>query len=131
MNVFLKSTGLALVTLILGLSIEKKEKDYASLLSLTACCILAATALTYLEPVWTLLWKMDAAAGLQDGILEVLLKASGIGLVTELAGMICADSGNGSLAKVLRILGGTVILNLSLPIMETLYSFIQEMLGSI
>ncbi len=131
MSIFYKSTGLVLVVLFLSLTIEKREKDFASLLTMTGCCALAVMAMTYMRPVLDLLWKINAAARLQDGVLGILLKATGIGLVTEISGTICTDSGNGALAKVLRILASVLIFNLMIPLMESLLSFIQEMLYNI
>ena len=64
-------------------------------------------------------------------VLEILLKIVGIGLVSEIAEMICKDSGNASLARGMELLGSAVILSLSLPILETFLDLIQRILGEI
>ena len=61
-------------------------------------------------------------------MLGILLKAVGIGLVSEIAGLVCTDAGNGSLGKTLQLLGSAVILYLSLPIFTAMLELIREIL---
>ena len=61
-------------------------------------------------------------------MLGILLKAVGIGLVSEIAGLVCNDAGNGSLGKTLQMLGSAVILYLSLPIFTAMLELIREIL---
>lgn len=61
-------------------------------------------------------------------MLGILLKAVGIGLVSEIAGLVCTDAGNGSLGKTLQMLGSAVILYLSLPIFTAMLELIREIL---
>lgn len=61
-------------------------------------------------------------------MLGILLKAVGIGLVSEIAGLVCTDAGNGSLGKALQMLGSAVILYLSLPIFTAILELIREIL---
>ena len=96
-----------------------------------ACCIAASIAVSYLEPVLDLLWELNDIGEMQDGMLGILLKVAGIALVSELAGMICSDAGNGSLGKTLQLLGSAAILYLSIPIFNTLLTLIREILGEL
>lgn len=131
MENFWKAAGLVLLAAILGLAIGKTEKDFSALITMMACCIVAAIAFSYLEPVLDLLWEMNAIGETQNGVLGVLLKAIGITLVAELAGTICSDAGNGSLGKILQMLGSAVILYLSIPIFNTLLTLIRDVLGEL
>jgi len=103
----------------------------ALLLSLAACAMGTGMALKGFAPVLDLLRQLESIGQLQDGVLGILLKAAGIGLIAELAGMICADAGNGAMEKTVRLLGSATMLTLAVPIFQTLLKLIQEILGSV
>ena len=129
MALFWKAAAGILITVILSLSMG--SKDFSLMLSLGACTMVSILALTYLEPVLEFLQELAAISPIQGDMLPILLKAAGIGLVTEISVMICADAGNGSLGKALHLLGTGVILCLSLPILRTLLELIQKILGEL
>ncbi len=118
-----------LLTVILGLALGKQEKDIAVLLVMAACCMVCVITVSYLEPVLDLLRELESLGEMQGGMLGILLKAVGIALVSEIAGMICSDAGNGSLAKTLQMLSSAAILYLSIPIVQALLTLIREIRG--
>ena len=91
-------------------------------------CLLA---LGYLEPILEFLQELEVLGSLQQDMLGILLKAVGISLVGEIAGTICADSGNASLGKAIQLLASAVILYLSLPILNTMLELIRKILGTL
>ncbi len=120
-----------LIAVVLGLAVGKREKDISVLLTMAACCMTAMIAVSYLEPVLDFLWELESVGNIQKGFLGILLKAVGIALIAEVAGMICSDAGNGSLGKTLQMLGSVVILYLSIPIYNALLTLIREILGEL
>ena len=52
-------------------------------------------------------------------------------MVSELARMICADSGNTALAHGMHLMGTAMILLLSLPVLESLLDLMQQILGEL
>lgn len=128
MDEFWKATGIALVTVIFGIAVGKTEKDLSMLLTMAACTMVAVIAVTYLKPVLDLLWELNAAGQLYDEMLTLLLKVVGISLISELAGMICTDAGNSSMAKTLQLLSSAAIAYLSIPIFHSLLTLIREIL---
>ena len=68
---------------------------------------------------------------LPDELVSTLLKAVGIALTAELSAAVCTDAGSASLGKILQILGGAVVLSLSIPMFRTLMTIIKEMTGGI
>lgn len=128
MDGFWKAAALMILTIILGVSIGKSEKEFTVVLSVTACCMVVMIAMQYLSEVITFLWKLEDSFIDSFPYLETLLKITGVALVTELTGMISTDAGNSSLAKAMQILGISVILFLSLPLFESLLTIVQELL---
>lgn len=130
MVLFWKAAAGALITVVLGLALGK-SRDISMMLSLAACTMISILALTYLEPLLEFLRELETISQLQGDMLSILLKSAGIGLVAEIAAVICADAGNASLGKSLQFLGTGVILCLSLPILRTMLELIQKILGEL
>ena len=131
MELFLKTAAGAVLAMVLILTVGKREKDIALVLGIAVCCMTGLVALGLLGPVVDLLYRMVEMAGLQEYGLGVLLKAVGIGLVSELVASLCADGGNSSLGRQVQLLGSVVILSLSVPLLETLLDLIGDLLGEL
>ena len=67
-------------------------------------------------------------AQLEEGTLNTVLKAVGIGLVGEIAALVCGDAGNAALSKAVQIATASAVLWLSVPLMEELLVLIREVL---
>ena len=48
-----------------------------------------------------------------------------------IAGLICRDSGNGSMGKMVQLLGNAGILYLSIPVVRMFLDLLQEILGEL
>lgn len=129
MDGFWKAAAGILMAVILVLAVEKQERPIALMLTMAVCVMTAVTALSILEPVLDLLAHLEAMAQLPTGGLDVLIKTAGIGMVTEILGMICQDSGNASLARMVQLLGTAVILFLAIPVVESLMELLGHILG--
>ena len=129
MEVFWKAGAIVLLTVILGTAIGKTEKDMAVVLTVTACCVVLLAAVPYLSEVVTFLWQLGGNLVAQNPFVDILLKITGVSLITELTRLISADAGSGALGKAMQFLGNSVILCLSLPLFEAFLSLVQEILG--
>ena len=126
MALYLKCAAAALMGVVLILALGRK--DQGLLLSLAICVMIAMAAADYLDPVLELLRSLERLGGLDGAMTAILFKCVGIGLITEIAGMVCIDSGNASMAKALQLLGTAVVLWLSVPLFNGLLELIQEIL---
>ena len=131
MDPFLKAAALVLITVILTLALGSKGKETGILLTMAACVMVMILGISYLQPVMDFLRKLETLGNLDGRLVGVLFKVVGIGLVSEIAGMICADAGRASLGKSLHLVAAAVILWLSLPIFTALIDLIQSILGGI
>ena len=126
MALYWKGVAGVLVGVVLILTLRRQEMGM--LLGLAVCVMVLALGMTYLKPVLELVDTLKAL-GEQDGeCISILMKAVGIGLVTEVAVLVCNDSGNSSMGKALQLLGTVVILWLSVPLFTGLLELIQEIL---
>ena len=131
MVLFWKTAAGILVAVVLVLAVGKQERDLALLLTMAASAMAAVIAFSYLEPVLDFLYRLEQLGDLQAGALGILLKITGISLVTELTERICQDSGNAALAHGMQLLGTAVILSQSLPLLETLLDLVQRIMGEL
>lgn len=129
MELYFKGAAGILLAAVLGLALQKQEKDLSVVLTAAVIAMAAVLMLRLLEPVLELLRQLEQVGNLRSDALELLLKAAGIGLTAEVAGLVCADAGNAALAKMLRLLGTAAILCLSVPMFTALLECITEMVG--
>ena len=131
MSVYLKACGAVLIGVILILIVSKSSKDLALVLAAAVCVMVALTAMEYIRPVLEFLTKLEDLGNLDHSMIRILLKVSGIGLITEICSLVCADSGNTSVGKVMKLLGGSVMIWLSLPLYTMLIELLQRILGAL
>lgn len=131
MDLFWKTSAGVLIAAVLIIAIEKQEKDFALLLAMMVSAMAALVGLSFLKPVIAFLYELEELGDLQSGVLNILLKATGIALVSELGASICRDSGNTSLAQAVKLMGIMAMLSFSLPVLETLMELIQTILGEL
>lgn len=129
MENYWKACAIMILTVVLGAALGKTEKDLSVVLTLAACCIILMVALEYLSDILVFLWELGSGIGDRNPFTGILLKIAGVALVTEVSSLLSADAGNSSLGKAMQILGNSVILFLSLPILEGFLEIIREILG--
>ena len=131
MELFLQVLAGVLLTVVLGIALGKQNKDMSMVLTLAVCCMVLAAAISYLRPVIEFVQQLEVLGGLGSEMLQIMLKAVGIGLISQIAVLICGDSGNAALGKTIQILASAVVLWISLPLMRALLEMIQTILGDL
>ena len=99
--------------------------------ALLVCVLILMASVSYLQPVLKLLRSLHKEANLNGELLTIILKAVGIGLIGEVAALICADGGNAALARGVEIATAAVLLWLSLPMIKQLLELIQQITGNL
>lgn len=131
MDGFVRPVALVLVAVLLSLVLGKQSKDMAAALSLAVCAGVCLAAATFWEPVLALISSVRRLGNLDSEAVSILLKAAGIGLLSELASLICADAGEGAMARAVQLLGTAAVLWISLPLFQQLLTLIEEVLTGI
>lgn len=131
MDYYWKAAALSMVTVLLGLVLEKKAKDFSVILSLAGCILIGGIALHYLDKILKLFRELEDMGNISSDVLFVIIKALAIGFVTEIACAVCNDSGNSALGKTLQLTGNAAIIYLSIPVFQSMISLIQEILDNI
>lgn len=131
MELFIKTCGIVLLSVILILALGSRSKELSMVLGIAVCAMAALAALEYLRPVISFISQLEEIGGLDHSMIRILMKVAGIGLISEIAALVCADSGSSSLGKAVRLLGAAVILWLSLPMYSMLVELLQRILGGL
>lgn len=131
MNTYFQAASAVLLALILILTLNKQNKETATMLSIAVCIMVAVLAVSFLEPVIAFLEELRLLGELDEGILVIMLKVVGIGFIGQMATMVCDDAGNGALGKVMQLLTAAVILWLAIPVLQGLIDLVQEILEGV
>lgn len=124
-----KAAAIVVLTVILGAAIGKKEKDIAIVLTAAACCGIVCLAVQALSDVIAFLWNLSSFSEYQSPYIGVILKITGVAVVSEITALISMDAGSSSLEKAMQFLGTATILSLSLPLFEGFLDIVQEILN--
>ena len=131
MTAFLQAVGAALIAVILCVALSDHGKHIPMMLSLAVCSMILLAAVSFLQPVMELVAKLQEMSRIEEDLLAVVFKAVGIGMIAELASLICSDSGNGALGRAVEILASAAVLWLSVPLMTALLELIQSITGDL
>lgn len=131
MEIFIKASSLALIVSVLYQMVSGRSKEVGSLLTVLGCCAVLITAISFIQPIFAFVEKLQALGNLNTQMLQILLKSVGIGLVGEIVVLVCNDMGNASMGKTLQILATAVILWLSLPMFNSLLDLLGKILGEV
>ncbi len=131
MDIYLKAIGGVLVALMLCLALGNRGKEFAVLLALMVSAMVIMAGLSYFSSVLDFFAQLQSLIGLDNNLLNVLLKAVGVGLIGEIAGLICADGGQAALGKAVQILTSGIILWVSLPLYSQILKLVEELLSGL
>lgn len=131
MEQFLQAIALVLVAVIVTIVVGRQSRDISIVLSLAVCVVVLLACAAFLEPVMEFLQEVQTLGNLDKQFLTILLKAAGIGLLSEIAGLICSDAGESAMGKAIQMLANAAILWLSLPLLRQLLALLEEVLGQI
>ena len=129
MELFVKVTATILIVAIFCVVLSQHGKDISLLLSLAACCMVLVLSVSYLQPVLDFIRNLTELGGINQSLVNTILKITGIGILSQIAMLVCADAGNQSLAKALQMMTTALVLCLSVPLLEEMLSLIEGILG--
>lgn len=128
MDPLLQGIALAVIGALLAIVLKGHAREMALVLTLGCCCLIASLAIEFLAPVVDLIQELQSLSGLDSGLVAILLRTAGIGLLAETACAVCSDAGESALGKMAQFCGGAAALYVSLPLISTVLSMVQALL---
>ena len=128
MEEVIKIIGIALIALIIIIIIKQYRPEFAIYISLVAGVIILAFVIGNLTNVINLLKDISTRSGINNKFLGILLKMTGIAILTEFAISICKDAGENAIASKVEIGSKVIIISLSVPIISNLLEVILKLM---
>ena len=105
------------------------RKDMALVCEIACGVLILSLSLDALSGVLDGLAQLQQRGQLDDGLMQLLLKVTGVALLAELAAQLCRDAGSGALAQKIELAGKVVILCASLPVLVQLCDVVLSLLA--
>ena len=114
MSDIIKIIGIGFVTLIITIMLKEYKKDFAIYVSLIGGMLIIFLMIDYLESIVVFI------SGLSENneFILLLLKITGISILTEFATSICRDSGESSIASKVDLGGKIIVISMSIPVIS-------------
>ncbi len=123
-----KIIGVGLVALILIIILKQYKPEFAVYASIIAGIIILIMLMDKLAAIVNLLTNLTNKTGTGSSFLKILLKITGIAILTEFAVSICKDSGENAIASKIDLGGKIIIISVSIPIVTALLELIISIL---
>ena len=124
----IKIIGIGLTALIVIIILKQYRPEFAVYISIIAGVFILLLSLSQISGVINLLRDLSSKANINSEFLGIIIKITGIAILTEFAVSICQDSGESSIANKVDIGGKVIIITISLPIISSLLETILKVL---
>lgn len=125
----IKIACIGLMAVFLALKLKSIQPEYALLVGIAACIVLFGFSVTQLETIFKGFETIQQYLSVNRAYIGVVLKVVGIAYISEFSSNLCKDAGYSGIASQIEMFGKLSILVMSLPILTTLLTTIQEFVG--
>ena len=123
-----KIIGVGLVALILIIILKQYKPEFTIYASIIAGAIILLMVMDKLYSIINLLSNISQKTGIGNEFLKIILKITGIAILTEFAVSICKDSGESAIASKIDLGGKIIIISISIPIITALLELVISIL---
>ena len=124
----IKIIGIGLTALIVIIVLKQYKPEFAIYVSIVAGILILGLSLSSFSVIINLLKDISSRANINSKFLGIILKITGIAILTEFAVSICQDTGEKAIANKIDIGGKVIIMTISLPIISSLLEAILKVL---
>lgn len=124
----IKLLGICLIVTVLCVLLRQYKPEYALLVGILGGALILVSVLGQIVPAFLTLQNFFSALGVQSFYFTTALKAVGIGYITQFIADACRDAGQSSIAAKAEFAGRSGIFLLSVPLLEKILEFAQEIL---
>jgi len=124
----IKITGIGLISLIIIVVIKQYRPEFAVYVSIIAGLLIMGVVISKLSGIVGILKNLANKASLNSEFLGILIKITGIAILSEFTTSICKDAGEGAIATKVDLGGKIIIMSMSIPIISSLLETILKIL---
>ena len=123
-----KIIGVGLTATIIIIILKQYKPEFAIYASIIAGTIILFMIMDKLSAIVNILESLANKTGEGSGFVGILLKITGIAILTEFAVSVCKDSGETAIASKIDLGGKIIIISISIPIITALLELIINIL---
>ena len=128
MGEIIKIIGIGLIALVIAIILKQYRPEYAIYVSIVAGVLILILTMEKFSGIINLLKSISEKTYINKQFLGILLKITGIAIITEFAVSICSDAGEKAIASKIEIGSKVIIIAMSIPIITSLLEVIIEIL---
>lgn len=123
-----KIIGVGLISVILIIIIKQYRPEFAIYISIGAGVIIFTLISGKIAGIIEVLKNFASKTSVNYDFILLLLKITGIAILTEFAVSICKDSGESAIANKIDLGGKVIIMSMSVPILSSLVQIVINIL---
>lgn len=112
--------GVGLIGLLLAVVLKEYKPEFKIYISIISGIIIFFLVANNLKSFIQLITSLSSKLNMNNQFLTILLKITGISILTEFAISICKDSGETAIASKIDLGGKITIIGISVPIITSL-----------
>ena len=124
----IKIIGVGLIALIIIIIVKQYRPEFTMYVSVAAGIIILLLVMDKLSAMINLLTNLANRTSINNEFIFLLIKITGIAILTEFASSVCKDSGETAIASKVDMGGKIIIIAMSIPIIASLLETILKVL---
>ena len=124
----IKIIGVGLTALIIIVILKQYKPEFTMYASIIAGAIIIFMVMDKITAIISLLSNLSNKTGINAEYLKILLKITGIAILTEFAVSVCKDSGESAIASKIDFGGKVIVISMSIPIISALLEIILKII---
>lgn len=124
----IKIIGIAFIAVIVIVILKQYRPEFAIYASIIAGVLILSLASGTLSGIINMIKSISSKTNINSEFLVILIKITGIAILTEFAVSICKDSGESAIASKVDIGGKIIIISMSIPIINALIDTVVKIL---
>ena len=128
MEEIIKIVGIGLIALVIVIILKQYRPEYTIYVSIFAGVLILTLTMSKISGIINLLKSISDKTYINKQFLGILLKITGVAIITEFAVSIYIDAGEKAIASKIEIGSKVIIIAMSIPIISSLLELIVEIL---
>ena len=124
----IKIIGIAFIAVIIIVILKQYRPEFAIYASILAGVLILALASNTLSGIIDMIKNISNKTNINSEFLVILIKITGIAILTEFAVSICKDAGESAIASKVDVGGKIIIISMSIPIINALIDTVVKVL---
>ena len=124
----IKIIGIGLIALILIIILKQYKPEFVIYVSLIAGALILTLTFSKIFGIIELINSLSSKVSINQEFIKLLIKITGIAILTEFAVSICKDTGETAIASKIDMGGKVIMVSMSVPIIAGLLETIIKIL---